>query len=220
MGIPERSESSSADDRSQPERRGDLSGLQGFIYSLNVRSIPLTGIFLLLLVFALKVGSSFFIPVCLAFLLKFLFASVVRWLERIYIPPAVSAALIILLLLGGVGTAIYRLATPARDWMATLPRTLRLVEIKLADVKKSMQEINEATKAMDQLTNLDGREKAQKVEVKNSKLGDTFLGPTHDFLVGAGIVLILLFFLLASGDLFSRNLKAAPIVVISERSHP
>ena len=75
----------------------------------------MTGIFLMLVLVALKLGSSFFIPVFLALLLKFLFASVIRGLNRFYIPTGVGAALIIVFLLGSVGTSIYQLATPARD---------------------------------------------------------------------------------------------------------
>jgi predicted PurR-regulated permease PerM len=209
METPEPSQPSSARNPPRVARRSDAAREGRPFYSVNLRSVPVTGIFLLLVLFALKLGSSFFIPVVLAVLLKFLFASVVRWLNRFYVPSGVGAALIILFLLGSVGTAIYQLAAPAQAWMAKLPHTLRIIDLKLRDFKKSMQQISQATKAVDRLTNLGGEEKAQKVEVHNPKLGDTLLSPMHDFLVGAGIVLILLFFLLASGDLFLRKVVAA-----------
>ena len=205
MVMPQTSEASSA--REPRRQRPDISGLAEVLHSLNVRSIPLTGIFLLLVLAALKLGSAFFIPVFLALLLKFLFASVIRGLNRFYVPTGVGAALIIVLLLGGVGTAIYQLAAPARDWMVKLPQTMRVVDVKLGDFKKSIQQLSKASKAMDRLTNLDG-EQAQKVEVRNTKFGESLLGPTQDFLIGTGTVLILLFFLLASGDLFLRKLVA------------
>ncbi|HEX9262933.1 MAG TPA: AI-2E family transporter, partial [Candidatus Binatia bacterium] len=206
MVRPETSETSSVTEHRKWAQRPDISGLAEVLHSLNVRSIPLTGIFLMLVMVALKLGSSFFIPVFLALLLKFLFASVIRGLNRFYIPTGVGAALIIVFLLGSVGTSIYQLATPARDWMVKLPHTIRVIEVKLGDVKKSIQQISQATKAVDRLTDLDGGERAQKVEVRTAKFGETLLGPTQDFLIGAGIVLILLFFLLASGDLFLRKL--------------
>src|SRR5262249_56585614 len=43
-------------------------------------------------------------------------------------------------------------------------------------------------------------------EVKRATLGESLLGSTQEFLVGTGLVFSLLFFLLASGDLFLRKL--------------
>ncbi|HWH78207.1 MAG TPA: AI-2E family transporter, partial [Candidatus Binatus sp.] len=97
---------------------------------------------------------------------------------------------------------------PARDWMAKLPQAIRQVEGKLKDVKESIKQVSDARKEVDRLTNLDGGEKAQKVEVKNGDFGLTLLAPMQDLLVGAGIVIILLAFLLASGDMFLRKLVA------------
>jgi len=42
--------------------------------------------------------------------------------------------------------------------------------------------------------------------VRKPSLSETLLEPTQDFLIGTGTVLILLFFLFASGDLFLRKL--------------
>ena len=206
MEMSDSSETSARADRRRSSRHADISGLDQVLQSLNVRSIPLTGIFLLAVFATLKFASSFFIPVFLAVMLKFLFASVIRWLERFHIPAGLSAVLIIVLLLGTAATAIYQLAAPARDWMAELPRVIRQVEGKMRDVKKSIKQVSDARKEVDRLTNLDGGEKAQKVEVKNSDFGVTVLGPMQDLLVGAGIVIVLLTFLLASGDLFLRKL--------------
>jgi predicted PurR-regulated permease PerM len=206
MEMSDSSETSARADRRRSSRRADISGLDQVLQSLNVRSIPLTGIFLLAVFATLKFASSFFIPVFLAVLLKFLFASVIRGLERFHIPAGLSAVLIMVLLLGTGATAIYQLATPARDWMAELPQAIRQVEGKMRDVKKSIKQVSDARKEVDRLTNLDSGEKAQKVELKNGDFGVTMLGPMQDLLVGAGIVIVLLTFLLASGDLFLRKL--------------
>ena len=178
----------------------------GQLLPLNIRSLALTGIFIILLVYTLKIGSTFFIPVVLALLLSFVFASVIRLLSRFYVPAPLGAAIVLLALLGSLALGIYRLAEPARDWMAKLPETVRQVERKLKNVKQSVQEVTKATKEVDRLTSLDGGEKTQKVEVKRATLGESLLGSTQEFLVGTGLVFALLFFLLASGDLFLRKL--------------
>ncbi len=173
--------------------------------SLHIRSFAVPAIFLILLFGALKFASEFFVPVVLALLLKFLFASIVRQLSRIRVPEPVSAALVLLALLGTVGFGIYQLAAPASDWMNKFPQTLREVESKLGPFKRSVQKVTQASQEVEKLTDVGG-ERAQKVEVKRASIGASLLEPTQAFLVGAGLTLILLFFLLASGDLFLRKL--------------
>jgi predicted PurR-regulated permease PerM len=95
---------------------------------LDIRSVALTGIFLLLVLYTLKVASSFFIPVILAILLRFFFASVIRGLVRFYIPPPLGAAVVIVVMLGTVGFGIYQVASPAGDWIGKFPQTVRQVE--------------------------------------------------------------------------------------------
>jgi predicted PurR-regulated permease PerM len=193
-------------DGSESVHPRDISELPNAITSLHIRSIALTGIFLLLVLFTFKLASTFFIPVVLALLLNFLFASTIRTLQRFWVPPPLGAVLVVGFLVAAVGLGIYRLALPARDWMGKLPEAARQIEGKLKDVKQSVREVTKAGQEVDRLTKLDTREKTQKVEVRKPSLGESLLEPTQDFLVSSGIVLVLLFFLLASGDLFLRKL--------------
>jgi predicted PurR-regulated permease PerM len=193
-------------DESESANPPDISELPNAIASLHVRSIALTGIFLLLVLFTFKLASAFFIPVVLALLLNFLFASTIRTLQRFWVPPPLGAVLVVGCLVGALGFGIYRLALPARDWMAKLPEVARQIEGKLKDVKQSVREVTKASQEVDKLTSLDSGAKTQKVEVIKPSLGESLLAPTQDILAGSGIVVVLLFFLLASGDLFLRKL--------------
>jgi predicted PurR-regulated permease PerM len=206
MKASEIRKSFDGDEESGSAQPRDISELPEAITSLQVRSIALTGIFLLSVFYTLKLASGFFIPVVLAMLLSFLFASTIRTLQRFWIPPPIGAVLVVACLLGAVGFGIYRLALPARDWMGKLPEAARQIEGKLKDVKQSVREVTKAGQQVDRLTNFDTGEKTQKVEVRKPSLGESLLEPTQDILVGGGIVLVLLFFLLASGDLFLRKL--------------
>jgi predicted PurR-regulated permease PerM len=179
--------------------------LRRILEPLNIRSLVSSGILLLLTLYALKLASAFFIPVVLAVLLNYLFASVIRGLARLRIPAPLGAGLILFVLLGTLGFGIYQLASPARDWLAKLPETVEQVERKLRGIKQSVREVSKATQEVDRLTDLSGK-KTQEVEVKKVTLGESLLGPTQEFVVGAGLVFVLLFFLLASGDLFLRKL--------------
>lgn len=197
----------SVDEPAEPTTApSDISPLSGTAEPLNVRSLALTSILILSVLFTLKIASAFFIPVVLAMLLSFVFAATIRWLEKLWIPAPLGAVVVVGCLVGGISFGVYRLASPALDWMAKLPETARQVERKLRDVKQSVREVTKATQEVDKLTNLESGEKTQKVEVRKPTFGETLLAPTQDFIVGAGMVVVLLFFLLASGDLFLRKL--------------
>jgi predicted PurR-regulated permease PerM len=107
-----------------------------------------------------------------------------------------------------LGFGIYQLALPASEWVAQFPRTVRQIESKLRNIKLSIQKVTKASQEVEKLTDLGGGEKTQKVEVQKSTLREAVLRPTQDFLVGAGFVFTLLYFLLASGDLFLRKVVA------------
>jgi predicted PurR-regulated permease PerM len=168
--------------------------------------LALTAILILLVFYTLRIASAFFIPVFVAVLLNFLFASVIRALGQFHVPAPLGAIMVLSAVVGSLGYGIYQFAEPAREWLAKLPETARQAEYQLRGIKRSVQEVTEATKEVDRLTTVDTGEKTQKVEVKGATLGETLLGPTQALLVGVGITFALLLFLLASGDLFLRKL--------------
>jgi predicted PurR-regulated permease PerM len=205
MALQRAVKESDEESKEKTEEKPDLRELATIFEPFNVRSIALTGIFILAVFFTLKVASSFFIPVVLAMLLNFVFASTIRAFSRVWIPPPLGAFIVLGCLIGGVAFGIYQLSGPARAWLAKMPETVQQIERKFSDLKRSIREVTKAGQEVDRLTNL-GTEKTQKVEVRKPSFGETLLAPTQDFIVGTGTVIILLYFLLASGDLFLRKL--------------
>jgi predicted PurR-regulated permease PerM len=208
MSRPNRKESiksSDATDRAD-DGRPNILEVGKFLNPLHVRSFTLSGILLLLVLYTLKLGSDFFVPVMLAFLLSFLFAPLVRSLHQLYVPLSLGAAVVLLMFIGTLTLGIYQLAVPASGWMTKLPQAARQLEFKLGDLKQTFRDFSKASREVERITNLDSAGSAQQVEVKKSRVGEFLLGQTHAFLVGASIMFILLFFLLASGDMFLRRL--------------
>ena len=70
---------------------------------VEVRSIAITGLFVLALLYTLYFARSFLLPIVLAVLLDFLLSPVIRTLKRARIPEPLGAALVVLGLLGAVG---------------------------------------------------------------------------------------------------------------------
>src|SRR5205809_8048857 len=103
------------------ERRPNIIETANFLEPVHVRSFTLTGIFLLLALYALKIGSDFFVPVILAFLLSFLFAPVVRFLHRLYIHLSLGAALVLFEFSDVLYFGLLQIATPPVIWLSHSP---------------------------------------------------------------------------------------------------
>jgi predicted PurR-regulated permease PerM len=173
-----------------------------------VCSWTLPGILLLLALYSLKIASAFFIPVVFAFLLSFILGPVVRVLAGFHVPIPLGAALVILVLLGILGFGIYQLTVPAKEWVVKLPETIRQMEHKFQSIKESVGHVSKVSKEVDRLTALNDDTKQQEVAIKKETIGETLLAPTQELIIGGFLMVILLFFLLASGDLFLRKLLA------------
>jgi predicted PurR-regulated permease PerM len=176
---------------------------------VDVRSLALTGIFVLAFFYTLYFARSRFLPIFLAILLNFLLAPVVRGLKRLHIPEGIGAAIVILGLLGAVSLGIYRLSGPASEWIERAPQGLERVERRIRQVRRPVEEVREAAEEVErQVERIAGGEtqSAQQVELRDQTLTGVLLSNTGSFLAGAVVVMVLLYFLLASGDLFLRKL--------------
>lgn len=197
--------------REHEPSRPDLSHLLDlFSGPLDVRSIALTGILILLVFYSLYFAREFVMPVVLAFLLTFLLAPVVRALRRVGVPETIGAALVILAFLSGVGYGVYSLSGPARDWIERAPEGMRRVERRVRDLQRPVTEVREAAEQVqEQVEEMAGqgrRQRPTEVQLEGETLTGLVFTTTQAFLAGAVVTVILLYFLLASGDLFLRKL--------------
>ena len=88
---------------------------------VDVRSISLVVLATLASIFMLRWASAFFIPLMLGLMFSYALSPVVDWLQRYRIPRALSAALLIVSLIGGVGTVGYLLSDDAGKLVEMLP---------------------------------------------------------------------------------------------------
>ena len=176
---------------------------------IDVRSLALTGTFVLLLFYTLYFAKTFFLPIFLATLLNFLLGPAVRGLKRVGIPQAVGSAFVILAGLGVVGYGVYRLSGPAANWVEKAPDGLRRAELRVREIQQPVEDVRQAAQEVEeQVDRITGgqRPRTQEVKVEEGTIAGALLSRTQSFLAGALIMLILLYFLLASGDLFLRKL--------------
>jgi predicted PurR-regulated permease PerM len=186
----------------QPDLRKTGEALRDRV---DIRSLSITGLFVLALFYTLYFGQAFFLPIVLAMLLDFLLSPLIRTLKRAHIPEPLGAALVILALLGAAGGAVYGLSGPAKEWVAKLPGSVREAETRLARLRKPVEQVSKTAEQVEQVTKMDNS-KAPEVVVKGPSLTERLFGTTQTILAGLLEVFILLYFLLASGDLFLQKL--------------
>jgi predicted PurR-regulated permease PerM len=176
------------------------------IAALSPYAVALWSIFALLLLFALYFARSVALPVALASLASLVLAPVVRALRRLRIPPPVSAAVLLLGLLGSLLYGVYALSGPAADWMQRAPASAREVERKLRFLRQPVEAVTQATQEVERAAQLGAPSDTRTVVVRPHSLSDVLLDQTQGFLSGLLVTGILLFFLLSSPDDFLEKL--------------
>jgi predicted PurR-regulated permease PerM len=193
-------------DSSEPEPQPDIRKLGDSLRGArSIRPFMLTGLFILALFYTLYFARIFLLPIMLALLFAFLLRPLVRGLNRLRIPEALGAALVLLTLLGIVGYGVYQLSDPAAEWIAKAPQSLRRAQQKLLILKKPVEQVSKATEQVKEITNV-GEGKTQLVKVEDHDLRDILLSQISEALIEIATMFVLLYFLLASGDLFLRKL--------------
>lgn len=180
-------------------------------------SVALRGLYILAIFFTLYAARTLFMPIVFALLCFFVFAPIVRVLKRRGIHEGVGAGLVVCALVGVLLYGVYSLASPASEWLQNAPRTLGKLESKLRFIKAPLERMKEAVGKAEAIAT--GREEGpQAVEVKNeTTTGIISMG--SQVVQGAVAAVVLLYFLLASGDMFLRKIvRAVPRVEDAKRA--
>lgn len=172
---------------------------------IEFKSIALKGLFIIAFFYTLYFARDLILPFTLALLLNFLLRPVVRALKKIKIPEFAGAALVLIVLLGSAGYGVIRLSGPAAEWINKAPESLQQIELKVGFFRKPLERVNHAVEELKRIARM-GAEEKPEVEVKSSGITDAVLTGTREVIVKSSVMFILLYFLLASGDLFIRKL--------------
>jgi predicted PurR-regulated permease PerM len=165
-------------------------------------SVAVTGLFVLALFFALHEGRAFFLPIVVALLLHFLLNPVVRTLARARIPEPLGAAVVLGGLLVAASVAGYYLAGPTREWLAQAPASVSQTQ---ARIRRLLKPVARTAEQVAQATDVsEGR--TPQVVVKGPTAVERLFGTTESLVAGIVMVIVLLYFLLASGDLFLQKI--------------
>jgi len=172
------------------------------------KTTPVQIVLILLGTFAfLYFARPVVLPVFLACVAGMTLKPLIRWLSYFHIPPSLSAAFVLCLLVSGVGLGFFQMGRPAVAWVNEGPQ--HITELRQR-VQKLFPGFGHFSQAATAVSNLGATEEEQKsttvVELKTSRVPTTIINWTGTFLAGLGETLVLLYLLLASGDLFLQKL--------------
>jgi predicted PurR-regulated permease PerM len=177
------------------------------IKSRTSGSVEATLLTVLAVLYTLYVARDFLIPIVFALLLNFLLSPLIRRLARIHIKPPIGAAIVVILLVGAIGGGVYQLTGPAQRWIATAPEAFGKAQGKLRGIIRPMQQVQ---KNVEQAANaVGGPSTGRPTEVvvqSGPSLSSRLFGTTQKVIAGLLEIFILLYFLLAGGDLFLQKL--------------
>nr|WP_295769849.1 AI-2E family transporter [Rhodoferax sp.] len=187
---------------------------------VDVRSVSLVLLATLASLYTLHWASAVFIPVLVGVLFSYALSPVVNWMHAFRIPRGISAAVLILGIASGLGVAAYSLADEANKLVELLPTAARKLhdsvrtplgrpDSALTTMQKAAAQIEQVADETAQDAPL--RRGVQQVQVVKSKfdIKDHLWTGTMGLLASLGqmgMVALITFFLLASGDQFRRKL--------------
>jgi predicted PurR-regulated permease PerM len=169
----------------------------------NLPSFALTGLFVLAVFYTLYFAKLILLPLVLALLCSLLLAPVMGGLRRLLIPDGIGAALVILAFIGAVAGSGYLLLDPAAAWLDRVPSDMARLEGKLSELRKPVDQVSRTTKEVERFAQMNDD---PPVQVQQETLAHALLGGARTTIGGTAVFLVLLYFLLASGDMFLRKL--------------
>ena len=157
-------------------------------------------------VYTLYFGKEILLPIALALVLKLLLQPAMRLLhERLRLPGALAALLLIIAVFSAVAAVGFTISVPASGWIQKAPESLPLLKDKLAILRQPLDYLQNGLKELENLTGPSGGD-GQTVTVKQgSGLAGSLATGTATTLSRSFTTMIILFFLLASGDRLLRG---------------
>jgi predicted PurR-regulated permease PerM len=199
---------------------------------VDIRSLSEAVIAGIGVVLFLRFAQEVFVPLAVGVLISYALEPIVAWLKKCSIPRALGAAVLLAALVGGAGFAAFRLLDDAVAVVEKLPAAAKKlgesVKLTRGDGQGLMQKMQDvATEMENTTTEAVGPDAIRKgvtrvqVEDKPINVGDyLWQGGSGIISVGSEIVLVLflVYFILITGDLFTRKMmKIAGPSVLSRK---
>jgi predicted PurR-regulated permease PerM len=151
------------------------------------------------------------LPVILACMAGMALKPLIRWSSYCHVSPSISAAVVLSVLVAGIVIGFIQFGRPAMKWVDNAPKYMTELRQRIQIILPPRVRFTEAAAAVNNLGATDAEKKEAQiqtptVQVKESRGAGSILNWTGTLLVGMGETLVLLYLILASGDLFLQKL--------------
>jgi predicted PurR-regulated permease PerM len=166
----------------------------------------LGGLFTLSAFVVLYLASSIILPIVLAFVLKLLLQPAVRLFERLYVPRPVAALVAIMLVIGSVVGLVTVLSLPAATWAQKLPEGIPRLEAHLVVLKAPIDALQRVIQQAEKVADSPGEGNPVVQVRRDLGISGALFAGTRAILDGLFTTVLVLYFLLVSGEIFLRRI--------------
>jgi predicted PurR-regulated permease PerM len=149
-------------------------------------------------------AQSVFIPVAVALFLALLLTPAVDRLQRWRVPRGAAVALVFLLVFASGAVAINALWTPAAEWLARAPQTLRRIDPTLKPVRAAVAQLDAVAARAARLAQPEAARVNPPLIATTTTDVPTALAFTRSLLAWLMVIPLTLFFLLGGPPLLAR----------------
>jgi len=154
----------------------------------------------------LRIGRMLVLPIVISMMLTLTLGAPVRWLQRKRIPGRFAAALVVFGALGaGVGAATL-LASPAMEWVASAPKTIKTLEAKIHRMMIPFTALQRSADRMEQAAAPGAGDAPRTVQLATPGILARLSVDSVTAIPAALSVVFLTYFLLANGPLVRRKM--------------
>lgn len=156
-------------------------------------------------------------PITAALVASFILMPLMRTVPFRVLPDALSAALIVLAIVGALAAAVWALAEPAAEWAGRIPATVAELKQKSGDIVEPVEAMRRAGEQMEELTR--DRNQRQSIVMREQSLIDRAMEAAGQKGASFLIFIVLLYFLLATGELLrDRVIRSARSLTDKEKA--
>ena len=194
-----------------PDKNGSESETLPAALTMSKTAVAQIVLIVLGIVAALYFARPVLLPIFIACVAGMTLKPLIRWSSKCHIPPAFSAALVLLLLVAGVVFGFSQFSRPAMAWVNAAPQHMTELRQRIQKLLPPGARFSAAAAAVNNLGATEAEKKedqknAPTVQVKDNHSSASLINWTELFLMGLIETLVLLYLLLASGDLFLQKL--------------
>lgn len=158
------------------------------------------------MVTALFYGKSFFLPIVLATIIALTLSPIIKLGKKLKIPAGITAAVLIVISVSVLFTAVFTLADPLSKLVAQAPSIGAQLETKLRSIREPMDTLNEAGAQVEKMASGGEKESTAEVSIKQPGLIARAADDVVAIVALTVLTFVLSFFLLTSRDMFVRKI--------------